>query len=173
MTSTFGTITSGDGVFTLEFERILDTTVADAWSAVTEPERLARWMAPYVGELRLGGTWQALLDDGSVFTEGTVTECAPPHRYVTTWQATDEEPTVVTVTVEAHPHGALLRLRHEALRSVFYGAGWQAYLEQLDDELGSAQSSATDPGREPGVDWTARYTALSGPWQARFDALDR
>jgi hypothetical protein len=30
----------------LRFERVYDTTPDDLWSALTEPERLARWLAP-------------------------------------------------------------------------------------------------------------------------------
>lgn len=169
MTTTFGEVTRTCDTFTLDFERILATSVEDAWSAVTEPERLARWMAPYVGDLRLGGEWQALSSDGSVFTRGTVTECEPPHRFVTTWHAIEEQPTVLTVTVAPHAEGAMLTLRHESLQSIFYGAGWQTYLEQLDDELGAAPSSATDSSRQRGVDWDERFTALREPWATRLE----
>lgn len=172
MATAFGDVTRSGATFTLDFERVLATTVDDAWSAVTELERLRRWMAHYEGELRLGGTWRALSSDGSVFTTGTVLECTPPHRFVTTWHAVEENETRLIVTVEEHPEGALLRLRHEDLGSIFYGAGWQTYLEQLDDELGAAPSSIVDPERAPGVDWDERFTALREPWAVRLGVVD-
>lgn len=172
MPITFGDLSRGDDGFDLTFERVLATSVEDAWSAVTDPERLARWMEPYAGELRLGGTWQGLNSDGSVFVEGTVSECEPPHRFVTSWHAVEEGPTTLTVTVAPHQDGALLRLHHVALPSVFYGAGWQTYLEQLDDEVGAAPSSMADPDRRPGAPWDDRFTELRPAWQARFDALE-
>jgi uncharacterized protein YndB with AHSA1/START domain len=169
MTTTFGTATVHGDRFDLDFERIYATTVADVWSAVTEADRLARWMAPYVGDLRLGGRWQALDDDGSVFAAGTVTACEPPHRYVTTWEYEGEQPSTIVVTVDEHPEGAVLRLRHEGLADVGYGAGWQTYLEALDATLPVAPSSAVDPDRAPGT-WDERFTDLHPLWMERLAA---
>lgn len=39
-------------------EDVYDTDIADLWSAITEPERLARWVATVEGDLRVGGTVQ-------------------------------------------------------------------------------------------------------------------
>ena len=39
----------------VRFERTYATTCEDLWSAVTEPERLARWFAPVSGDLAVGG----------------------------------------------------------------------------------------------------------------------
>jgi len=55
-------------LFGLSFERIYSSTPEDVWEAVTDAERLARWMAPYRGDLRLGGRWEALDSEGSVFS---------------------------------------------------------------------------------------------------------
>lgn len=169
MTQVWGTARRTGETYDLSFERLYATTVHDVWSAVTEPERLARWMAPYTGDLRLGGTWQALNDDGTVFSWGTITECDPPSRYVTTWEYEGEHRSQVTVTVAEHPEGALLVLEHTGLSEVGYGAGWQAYLEHLDATLGLAPSAERDPDLVPGVDWDARYHELSGPWRERIE----
>ena len=37
-------------------EHVYDTDLDDLWSAITEPDRLARWVATVEGDLRLGGT---------------------------------------------------------------------------------------------------------------------
>ncbi|HEU4850152.1 MAG TPA: SRPBCC domain-containing protein [Terrimesophilobacter sp.] len=171
MTMMFGEITRSGTAFNLEFERILATDVDDLWNAVTDRDRLARWMAPYSGDLVLGGTWQALGDDGGVWCSGTVTECEPPHRFVTSWHAIEESPTVLTVTVDAVPDGARLRLQHDGVQSIYYGPGWQTYLEQLDDLLGAAPASVADPTRAAGVGWDERYEALRPVWEERFGAL--
>ena len=171
MTTLFGEITRVGSGFTLEFERVLDTDVEDLWSAVTDRDRLGRWMAPYTGDLALGGTWKALGADGEVWCTGTVTECEPPHRFVTSWHAAQEEPTVLRVEVSAVADGARLHLRHDGVPSIYYGPGWQTYLEQLDDLLGAAPSSLVDPSRTPGVDWDERYNALREPWEERFGSL--
>jgi uncharacterized protein YndB with AHSA1/START domain len=171
MTSLFGSIAKVGAGFDLEFERVLDTDVDDLWSAITDPERLARWMNIYTGDLRLGGTWNALLDDGSTYTTGTVQECDPPRSFVTTWHAIEEQPTLLRISVDPVADGARLFLRHEGVQSIYYGPGWQSYLEQLDDYLGAAPSSEVDPTRTPGVDWDVRYGELRPAWDERFGAL--
>lgn len=61
--------------------RIFDTTVEDAWDAVTDQERLPRWFAPVSGELRLGGRFQVQGNAG-----GTIIACEPPKRFDATWE---------------------------------------------------------------------------------------
>ena len=39
-------------------EDVYDTDIADLWSAITEPDRLARWIATVEGDLRIGGMVQ-------------------------------------------------------------------------------------------------------------------
>jgi uncharacterized protein YndB with AHSA1/START domain len=171
MTSLFGSLAKVGAGYDLEFERTLDTDVEDLWSAVTEPERLARWFSVCTGDLRLGGTWQALLDDGSVYATGSVIECDPPRSFVTTWHAIEEQPTTLRISVEPAPDGARLLLRHEGVQSIYYGPGWQTYLEQLDDYLGAAPSSEVDASRVAGLTWDDRYTELRGVWDERFGSL--
>ena len=171
MTSMFGEIARVGSGFDLRFERILATDVDDLWSALTEPERLARWMNVYTGDLALGGTWHALLDDGSDYAVGTVTACDPPRSFTTTWHAIEEHPTELTVTVDAMPEGARLTLEHTGVQSIYYGPGWQTYLEQLDDHLGAAATSVTDPDRVAGVEWDVRYLQLKPLWDDRYGAL--
>ncbi len=170
MTQTWGTVTRSGEVFDLSFERVYPTTVDDVWSAVTERERLGRWMAPYTGDLRLGGTWQALGSDGSVFSWGTVSECDAPRRFVTSWEYEGEHVSTITVTVSEHPEGARLVLAHTGLSDVGYGAGWQTYLEQLDDTLGTAPSSPRDADRAAGLAWDARFAQLAPAWRERIEA---
>ena len=165
MTTTIGTARASGDRYSLDLERVYATTVEDVWDAVTQADRLARWMAPYRGDLRLGGRWEALNDDGTVFSWGTITECEAPHRYVTTWEYEGEETSVITVTVEEHPDGALLRLVHEGLADAGYAAGWQTYFEQLDETLPVGPSSVVDPDRPPGIAWDDRFAELREAWR--------
>lgn len=169
MTTTFGEVHRHGDRFDLGFERLLATGIEDAWSAVTEPGRLARWMARYDGELRLGGTWQAYSDDGNPFVRGEVTACDAPHTFTTTWHAVEEEPTELVVTLAEVEGGTRLTLRHTGVQSVMYGAGWQTYLEQLDDELGALPGSEVDASRAPGVGWDERFAQLSPLWRERIE----
>lgn len=160
-----GTVSRHDDRFDLTFERVYATTVDDVWDACTNPDRLARWMETYRGDLRLGGRWEALDDGGAVRCRGTVTECEPPSRFVTTWEYEGEAPSTVTVTVATHPEGARLELRHQDLQDPGYGPGWQTYLEVLDESLGVAPSAVVDPYRVPGVSWSERYAELEPVWR--------
>ena len=168
MTTLFGTVECAARGFDLEFERVLATDIDDAWSAVTDPERIARWMETYIGDLRLGGTWQVFGSSGALYCTGVVSECTPPRGFVTSWNVVGEEPTTLRITLDTVADGTRLRLRHEGVQDVRYGAGWQTYLEQLDDLLGAAPSSVVDSTRTPGADWDTRHAQLEAPWADRF-----
>jgi len=92
---------SPSGGFLLQLEQTYPTDAADLWDAVTDIDRLGRWMARYEGDLLLGGTWRALSADGSLFTTGTVLACDEPNSFVTTWHAVDEDETTLTVSLTA------------------------------------------------------------------------
>lgn len=61
--------------------RVYDTDLADAWDALTNPERIPRWFLPVEGELRLGGRYQLKGNAG-----GTITACEPPRHFAATWE---------------------------------------------------------------------------------------
>jgi uncharacterized protein YndB with AHSA1/START domain len=61
--------------------RSYDTTVDDLWTAVTSPERLARWFLPVEGELKLGGRYQLKGNAG-----GTILRCERPEALDVTWE---------------------------------------------------------------------------------------
>lgn len=150
--------------YRLVYDELYATDIDDLWDAVTRRDRLARWMADYTGDLRLRGTWQVASDDDGVWGTGTVTACEPPHTFTTTWHATGEEPTELVVRLESAPGGTRLVLAHAGIQSIFYGAGWQTYLERLAVLIAGGQ-----PGGEDA--WQARFAELKPDYQARFDAL--
>jgi uncharacterized protein YndB with AHSA1/START domain len=41
-------------------EDVYDTDIDDLWTACTDPERLARWLAKVSGDLRVGGSIHAV-----------------------------------------------------------------------------------------------------------------
>lgn len=155
MRTTDGTVeASPSGGYLIRFAQTYPTSVEDLWDAVTDPERLSRWMAPYEGEFRLGGRWLARYDDGTVFTEGTVTACDAPRTFTTTWHASEEQETTLTVTVEPVADGAALRLEHDGVGGRDYAPGWHTYLELLELDL------AGDLDGIAAFDWDARYAEL-------------
>ncbi len=155
----------GEG-FLLEFDEVYPTTPHDLWEAVTTPDRLARWMTEYRGDLRVGGSWEAIASDGSVWGVGEVTSCDPPRGFETVWHAREEQPTVLRVELEQVDGGTRLRLRHEDVQSIYYGAGWHVYLEQLGRHVVDPLPTHADEAA-----WDRRFGELSGEYEERFRAL--
>ena len=168
MTIDAGRVSAAQNGFLLQFDELYDTDVDDLWEAVTTPGRLGRWMAPYRGEFRLGGRWEASGSGGAVYCAGEVTACDAPHGFTTTWQVRGEGPTVLVVRLEPDGDRTRLRLRHEGVTDVDYGAGWHTYLEALAGYLADPAGDHTDAGA-----WQRRFEELSRLYASRFDAARR
>jgi uncharacterized protein YndB with AHSA1/START domain len=166
MTIDDGRISAAERGFLLEFDELYDTEVDDLWQAVTTPERLARWMAPYRGEFRLGGRWEAIGSDGAVYCVGEVSACEPPRGFTTTWQVRDEPLTELVVRLEPEGDRTRLRLWHTGVTDVDYGAGWHTYLEALAAHVADPRGDQTD-----GDAWQRRFSELAPEYASRFDAV--
>jgi len=162
-----GEIHADEPGFRLAFDDVYDTDPADLWEAITTPERLARWMAAYRGDFRLGGHWQALTRDGEVYCDGEVVACEPPNGFATTWTVVGEAPTLLTVRLEPEEGGTRLRLEHANVTRPDYGPGWHTYLESLAWHLADP-AAPKDRAR-----WDARFAELEPGYAARLAALTR
>ena len=78
-----GSLRAVDGKAVVRMEDNFDTDANDLWSAVTDPQRLARWVAQVDGDLRLGGSFRATFTSGWE-GPGRVDVCEPPRRLVVT-----------------------------------------------------------------------------------------
>ncbi len=58
-----------------------DTDQHDLWDAVTNIERIPRWLMPISGDLKVGGSYQLEGHAG-----GTVLTCDPPKNFTATWE---------------------------------------------------------------------------------------
>ncbi|WP_242578914.1 SRPBCC domain-containing protein [Amycolatopsis sp. 195334CR] len=74
-----GNLPAGDA-YTIELRRRYDAQVEDVWDALTNPERLRRWLKPVTGDLRPGG--QFALDGGE---HGEILRCEPPRLLKVSW----------------------------------------------------------------------------------------
>lgn len=148
----FAEVTRDGDRGSVRFERRLSTSLTDAWSVVTEPERIARWFAPVAVE---GKEWVTYWDgDEREYAKGEILRCEPERLIEVSWQASDDAApfadTVLRVTLEPGEGGVLLILEHEQLLAADltqYGPGWHTYLDRL-------------PDGDPGLDWSARYAEL-------------
>lgn len=111
---------NGQPACAVTLARSYDTTQADLWDAVTDPERLARWFAPVTGDLTEGGRYQIEGNAG-----GVIEACERPTRLSLTWEFGDQKSWVV-VELAADGDRSRLTLTHIAPVNEHweqYGAG--------------------------------------------------
>ena len=132
---------------------VFDTDIDDLWEACTTPERLARWIAEVSGDLTVGGTVHATFT--STWTGPMRIEACdrPDHLLLTGEPGTDEESQLEAwLTSEGGDRTRLVveerGLPRDGLH--FYGAGWQAHLEDLGRSLVGEPSS-----------WKSRWDELT------------
>jgi len=138
-------------------EDVYDTDLADLWSAVTEPDRLARWIATVDGDLRVGGIIQARFTS-SWEGPGRIDVCDAPHRLVVTMQpGTDDEAVIEAVLVADGERTRLVVEERGLPLDVLYshGAGWQAHMEDLARYIAGGDS-----------EWKARWQELTPTYRA-------
>ena len=157
-----GSLRSADGKGVVRIEDRYDTDIADLWSAVTDPRRLARWIAEVEGDLRLGGEFHARFTSQWEGT-GRVEACEPPRRLrVVTKQAGETDEQVIEATLTAHGEQTILVIEERGLpieHLPAHGAGWQVHAEDLAAHLA---------GRER-CDIEARWHELVPAYQALGD----
>ncbi|HWM18356.1 MAG TPA: SRPBCC family protein [Ilumatobacteraceae bacterium] len=90
-------------------ERDFPSPPYDVWDALTNPERIPRWLLPVRGELRLGGRYEL---EGNA--SGTITDCEPPRHLAATWEYGGEVSWIDVVLTGADDDGTHLRLEHSA-----------------------------------------------------------
>jgi uncharacterized protein YndB with AHSA1/START domain len=140
-------------------EDVYDTDIDDLWSAVTEPERLARWIAAVEGDLRVGGTVHAKFTS-TWEGPGRIDVCDPPHRLLLTMEpGTDDEAEIEAVlTAEGDRTRLVVEERGLPLDTLYkHGAGWQAHIEDLGRYLAGGESN----WRERWIELEPAYESLS------------
>jgi uncharacterized protein YndB with AHSA1/START domain len=127
----------------LRFERTYDAPIDDVWSALTDPERLGRWLAP--GCIGDAPGESVALDFGEGGTvSGAVLRRERPSLLELEWRFSGETQSVVRFALRATGSQTHLVLEHLALgrdHAVGYAAGWHAHLETLRDELEGGSGS--------------------------------
>ena len=160
-----GTVTRGDdGRQRLEFRRSWPDPIDDVWAALTEPDRLARWIGVYEGDRRVGGTgtFSMTQEEGDHAGDPTrIVECDPPRRLVVEWVQEGSENWRVDLDLWTEDGRTVLRfvqvIPAEADVADF-ALGWHWYLDKLAAEV--------DGRPQPGGSWEA-FLAEVGPAYGR------
>jgi uncharacterized protein YndB with AHSA1/START domain len=149
---------SADGKGVVRMEDRYETGIDDLWSALTDPRRLARWIAEVEGDLRLGGEFRARFTSQWEGT-GRVEACEPPRRLTVVTKQTDErDEHVIEATLTADGDQTILVIEARGMPAEHladYGAGWQVHVEDLAAHLA---------GRER-CDIETRWDELSPAYQ--------
>lgn len=137
-------------------EDVYDTDIADLWSAISEPDRLARWIAKVDGDLRVGGTVQTLFTS-TWEGPGRIDVCDPPTHLVVTMEPGTEDEAVIEAILTAEGDRTRLVVEERGLPLGVlhkHGAGWQAHIEDLGRYLAGNQSN-----------WKERWTELTPAYE--------
>ncbi len=132
-----GSLRSADGKGIVRVEERFDTDIEDLWSALTEPERLARWLAEVEGDLRPGGEFRIRYLASGWEGTGRVEACRPPERFLVLTKeagALDAQGGHTEVTLSVAGAQTILVLERKGLRMNMlgaFGAGIQVEVEDL------------------------------------------
>lgn len=142
-----------DGV-RLEFVRTYGNPIDDVWSALTDPDRVARWIGTWTGDPASGTVDLVMTDEeGSSPETVTILECEPPTRLAVdvpspdgTWRL------LVSLREQAGVTTLVFTQRLvEPYDASSIGPGWHYYL----DRLGAVVADTTVPDR-----WDDYYPSL-------------
>ena len=144
-TSPLGRVASTAEGPALEFRREYRVPLADLWSALTEPELLARWIGTWTGEAKVGATvrWQMLHEGEDCPPDEVNIVAYEPPRQLSVDFTSPEGPWRIELTLSDTPTGSSLLLRQRLFRpesAADAGPGWHWYLDRLASDLGE-----TDP----------------------------
>lgn len=156
--SVIGSLREEGGRGVVRMEDRFATDAADLWKALTEPSRVARWIADVSGDLRIGGQVHA------EFTSGwsgmlRVDVCDAPRRLVLASDPGSPDETVIEAVLEESEGGTLLVIEERGLPLgvlADYGAGWHVHVEDLGAYLAGRPTS----------DWPVRAAELHAQYEA-------
>lgn len=145
----------------VQIERQFHAAIEDVWAAMTEPDRLERWIGRWEGDPTTGRVTFLMTAEGDDVEpeELTITECSAPHRFSADTRVGEE---MWHVRFELSQEGDVTTLvfaqalGEDPLGSV--GPGWEYYVERLARTL--AGEDAAD------VDWDDYYPGMSGYYEA-------
>ena len=155
-----GELRNDDDRCAVRFQRLYDFTPDELWSALTDQQRLRRWLAEAPRfEGGVGGRVTIAFEDGT--TEGRILTWDEPRVLEYEWRFPGEDESVVRFELQPQEYGTLLVLDHRRLgrtSGAGYAAGWHAHLDAL---AGETQLEA----------WQRRFEELLANYRSQADEL--
>lgn len=162
-TTPTGRIEQRDGQHVLVQERTFRAPIEDVWAAVTEPERLARWIGTWTGDPAAGSVAFRMLFEGEdhAAEQMEIRACEPPHRLHLTSRV---GPEVWLLELDlTHADGVTTLtfsqpgVTREQVGDV--GPGWDYYLDRLVD---------AETGADPALRSWDDYAPTGGHYTDQF-----
>ena len=157
----FGTMTPDGPVATVRFERWYAASARELWSALTDPQRMGRWLGAEVSiEGRVGGVVRLRWDSGDEM-DGVITVFDPERALEYTWResALGVE-SLVRFELLAQRSGILLVLEHTRVpgdQAPGFGAGWHGHLDALAAVLAGQEADPQERYRELAPAYASRF----------------
>lgn len=160
------TIDSGEA-HVITISQSYGTDQADLWDAITNIERIPRWLMPISGDLNVGGSYQLEGQAG-----GTILTCDPPKSFTATWEYGGNISWIGVSITSENPDRTRLALEHiaqvedEIWRQFGPGAvgiGWDSMVLGLAIHLSTGESINPSFGKQwTGTEDGRRFLTLSG-----------
>lgn len=148
------------------FDRTFRAPIESVWAAVTEPDRLERWIGTWSGDPASGSVIFRMTAEGEdAPAEGVgINECDPPHRLSVTMNVEGEANSWHLVLELVHEDGTTTltfsQRMSDAETASSVGPGWEYYLDRL---------VASEAGQDvSGVLWEDYYPAQSDYYRGLF-----
>jgi uncharacterized protein YndB with AHSA1/START domain len=149
---------------TLVVVREFNAPIEDVWAAVTESDRLARWIGSWTGDPESGSVQFRMLFEGEHPGETmTIRVCEPPHRLHVTSQV-GEEVWLLDVDLTHDAGVTTLTLSQPGVtaeQASDVGPGWEYYLDRMVDAETGADPTRRDFERD-------YYPAMSDYYRQQF-----
>jgi uncharacterized protein YndB with AHSA1/START domain len=139
----------------LHLTRRYAATPDEVWSALTEADRIERWLAPVSGDLGPGGRYQVEGNAG-----GEITSCDPPRSFTATWEFGGHVSRIAVTCVPADDGGTIVELTHhlpsppdhwEQFGPGAVGIGWEMAMLGLRLHLADPAAARPAPDELPGL----------------------
>jgi uncharacterized protein YndB with AHSA1/START domain len=147
------------GRLTLFVTRTFRAPIDDVWAAITEPDRVARWLGTWSGDPATGTVLFAMTFEGQEppGDEMEIRECEPPRRLAVTSQVGEHRWYLDVDLSEADGVTTLAFSQPDVdpEDSLSVGPGWEYYLDRLVD----AETGGDPAGRDFARDY---HPAMAG-----------
>jgi len=169
-----GRLGTFDGRDAVVFERTFTAPITDVWAAVTESDRLERWIGTWTGDPASGSVQFRMNAEGDEVPEATyvIERCEPPRLLGI---KAGDSAGVWTLAVELSESGGVTTLRlsqviedPDQIEST--GAGWDYYLDRLVTAEAGGDVSSFDWDRDYWPALRGHYTDLHTDLRKRLGA---